>query len=212
MLRYDYFHYLAIIIPKELCTNLYSLTNTTGNQNINVSELNPCYNSSLAEQLQTKRIAPDIKNENNKLEILQAALLSNYASGTDIEKMLKSRVSQGDFRRLLMLAYHHKCCLCDVTATSVLRASHIKAWSESTREERLDANNGLLLCANHDALFDRHLISFNPNSGEICISKNLDSDQRNALNISDNLKIYISKDMHDYMDIHNNIFNSNEEN
>jgi len=41
-----------------------------------------------------------------------------------------------------------------------LKASHIKAWKDCTStQERLDSNNGLLLCANHDALFDQYLIS-----------------------------------------------------
>ena len=52
---------------------------------------------------------------------------------------------------------------------------------QSSKEERIDANNGLLLCANHDALFDRHLISFEPDTGNICISASIDDDQRNAL-------------------------------
>lgn len=43
---------------------------------------------------------------------------------------------------------HHHCNLCDISTTSVLRASHIKEWAQSSKEERIDANNGLLLCAN----------------------------------------------------------------
>ena len=77
----------------------------------------------------------------------------------------------------------------------MLRASHIKEWSESSREERIDANNGLLLCANHDALFDRHLISFEPDTGNICISASIDTEQRNALNISESARIAISDQM-----------------
>lgn len=43
----------------------------------------------------------------------------------------------------------------------LFRASHIKALSdENTKfEEKFDLNNGLLLCANADALFDKHLIT-----------------------------------------------------
>ena len=42
----------------------------------------------------------------------------------------------------------------------MLRASHIKPWSECTNRERLDPLNGLLLVAHIDALFDSGLISF----------------------------------------------------
>jgi len=212
LLRYNYSHYLAIIIPNESCGNLYSLTQTIGNQNINVSVINPSYNFRIAEQLQSEHIAHEIEKENIELESLQKTLLYNEMSGTDISKMMKSRISQGAFRQLLMIVYHHKCCLCDVTTTSVLRASHIKAWSNSSREERLDINNGLLLCANHDTLFDKHLISFNPDSGMICISKSIDENQRNALNISNTKKIAVSTDMRTYMELHRNIFNDKDNN
>ena len=212
MLRYNYFHYLAIIIPGKLCRNLYSLTQTSGNQNVNVTILNPSYNSHTASRLQREQITPYIKSENEELESLQNTLSNSLIAGTDVEKIMKSRVSQGAFRRMLMLIYHHKCCLCDITTTAVLRASHIKSWSASSKEERMDANNGLLLCANHDALFDKHLISFNPDTGMIIISSSVDEDQRNALNISDTLALSLSSDMRKYMSIHHKSFIEKENN
>ena len=42
----------------------------------------------------------------------------------------------------------------------ILIASHIVPWKDCTDEERLDVDNGLLLSPNYDALFDKHLISF----------------------------------------------------
>ena len=71
-----------------------------------------------------------------------------------------------------------------------------------SKEERIDANNGLLLCANHDALFDRHLISFEPETGNICISASIDDDQRNALNLSKSARISMNERMKAYMQIH----------
>ena len=58
-------------------------------------------------------------------------------------------------------------------------ASHIKAFSDenTTDEEKYDINNGLLLCANADALFDKHLISVNENK-ELVFSFLLDGDMR----------------------------------
>ena len=127
----------------------------------------------------------------------------------DIEKIVKTRVSQGSFRRLLLLE-RHQCNLCDISTTAVLRASHIKEWSESSREERIDANNGLLLCANHDTLFDRHLISFEPTTGDICISSSLDDEQRSALNLSDTTKLTMSDRMKSYMQLHYKKFTDKE--
>ena len=58
-------------------------------------------------------------------------------------------------------------------------ASHIKGFSDAntTDEEKYDINNGLLLCANADALFDKHLISVNENK-ELVFSFLLDGDLR----------------------------------
>ena len=41
-----------------------------------------------------------------------------------------------------------------------LIASHIKPWSKCKSNQKLDVNNGLLLCPNHDRLFDEGWISF----------------------------------------------------
>jgi putative restriction endonuclease len=54
-----------------------------------------------------------------------------------------------------------------------LRASHIKPWSQSTDEEKLDGCNGILLAPHVDHLFDRGFISFS-NDGGILIAKELD--------------------------------------
>lgn len=209
MLRYDYLHYLAILIPVELCDNLYSITNTHGNQNVNFSVLNPTYNADTAHNIQHERIMRDVMSDEVTAEILQNTLNANLTAGTDIKKVTKARVAQGAFRRLLLLE-HHQCCLCDITTTSVLRASHIKEWAECSREERIDSCNGLLLCANHDALFDRHLISFEPDSGKICISSSLNDQQQNALNLSDEAEITMTERMKPYMRKHYNKFTNKE--
>lgn len=56
-------------------------------------------------------------------------------------------------------------------------ASHIKGFSDknTTNEEKYDLNNGLLLSANADALFDKHLISINENK-ELVFSYTLEKD------------------------------------
>ena len=209
MLRYDYLRYVALIIPCELCNNLYTLTNTRGNQNVNFVALNPAYNQDLAHQIQHETITRDVAYDDSEATILQNTLNNNPGSGTDIERIVKTRVSQGSFRRLLLLE-RHQCNLCAITTTSVLRASHIKEWSVSSREERIDANNGLLLCANHDALFDRHQISFNPNSGDICISASIDVEQRASLNLSDTFNLSMTDRMKSYMQEHYQKFMSKE--
>lgn len=56
-------------------------------------------------------------------------------------------------------------------------ASHIKGFKDpkTTNEEKYDLNNGLLLCANADRLFDQHLISVDENKN-LVFSYTLDKD------------------------------------
>ena len=44
-------------------------------------------------------------------------------------------------------------------AGTLFRASHIKAFKDCSLEEAYDINNGILMSANADALFDKHLIT-----------------------------------------------------
>jgi hypothetical protein len=48
-------------------------------------------------------------------------------------------------------------------------ASHCKPWRDSTNDERLNGENGLLLTPSIDHLFDRGFISFE-NNGKLIIS------------------------------------------
>lgn len=48
----------------------------------------------------------------------------------------------------------------DIARVDDRRVLHIKPWKRSDDEERLDGENGLLLTADLDALFDKGLISF----------------------------------------------------
>ncbi|WP_235617046.1 HNH endonuclease [Lysinibacillus mangiferihumi] len=116
---------------------------------------------------------------------------------TEKERMVKARIGQGKFKKLL-IERECKCALCGVTDPRVLIASHIKPWSVSTNEERLDENNGLLLCPNHDALFDKHLISFDVH-GKIVISQTLDEVTRLFLNVHDELRVELTEKQLSYM-------------
>ncbi len=73
---------------------------------------------------------------------------------------MKSRVGQGDFRKSLIEKYDGKCVVTGIDLTKLLIASHIKPWRISDNKERLSSENGLLLSANLDKLFDSGLITF----------------------------------------------------
>lgn len=59
-----------------------------------------------------------------------------------------------------MELWNGKCALCGINLPELLRASHSKPWKDSTSMERLNSYNGVLLCCNHDALYDKGFITF----------------------------------------------------
>lgn len=125
--------------------------------------------------------------------------MSNVLDQTEKEQVIKSRIGQSIFKKNL-LKNEEKCKLCGVSDKHFLIASHIKPWSQSNHRERLDINNGLLLCPNHDALFDKGYISFG-DDGRILISNSLD-EVLNFLNIHNNLRIQMNEMQRQYMEWH----------
>lgn len=126
--------------------------------------------------------------------------LSYVLDQTEKEQVIKSRIGQSIFKKNL-LKNEEKCKLCGVSDKRFLIASHIKPWSQSNHRERLDINNGLLLCPNHDALFDKGYISFG-DDGRILISNSLDEALKIFLNIHNNLQIQMNEIQRQYMEWH----------
>lgn len=124
--------------------------------------------------------------------------------GKDKDSIVKTRVNQGIFRDRLLRRYSH-CCLCGVNCVDVLIASHIKPWSACEADEKLDVNNGFLLCPDHDALFDKNLISFK-DDGHILISERLDERNKMFLNIRDNMCIELCEENRPYLSYHRDKF------
>jgi hypothetical protein len=94
---------------------------------------------------------------------------------TTRKQLIDARRGQGQFRQGLVEMWKG-CSITGCTVNEVLRASHIKPWRCSRDQERIDPNNGLLLIATLDALFDRGLISFD-DGGQMLLSSKLDKEQ-----------------------------------
>ena len=122
-------------------------------------------------------------------------------TGDERETITKQRINQSKFRQGLIKKYNGKCALCGVTFEPALVASHIKPWSESDPSEKVDVDNGLLLCPHHDKLFDAGYISFD-DYGNIMISDQLDQMNRIKLNVVDGMKISLSDRMLDFIRYH----------
>lgn len=101
--------------------------------------------------------------------------------------LAQARIGQGKYRQDLLQKWDHACAVTGLTCAQVLRASHVKPWKVSTDRERLDAENGLLLSANLDALFDVGLISFT-DEGEMLIADELLDNERRRLGLRGGLR------------------------
>lgn len=113
----------------------------------------------------------------------------------------KSRVGQGVFREKLFQLWSY-CSVTSLSNPSLLRASHIKPWRESTNRERLDPFNGLLLIPSLDALFDQGYITFDRKGG-ILISDLISNREQSLFNVNDKQKLrYIYPDNNKYLDYH----------
>lgn len=124
--------------------------------------------------------------------------------GEVIERVVKARKNQNKFREALFKR-ESKCKICGLAHKELLIASHIKPWSKSTPEEKLNPFNGFLLCPNHDSLFDKHLISFKDN-GEIILSKRLSEKEQELLNINKDIVINIEEENKKFLKEHRDVF------
>lgn len=92
---------------------------------------------------------------------------------------------QNAFRDRLIDEFGQKCLMCNITNKDLLIASHIKSASTSDIYDKADKDNGLLLCAAHDKLFDKFLISFSFMDGKIMISSSLTEEEKKLLHLSE---------------------------
>ena len=127
-------------------------------------------------------------------------------NNTERKGLVTSRVGQGAYRKRIIHRWQYKCAVTSFDKLDVLIASHIVPWADSNDNERLDVNNGLLLSPTYDALFDRHLISFE-NNGKIILSDTIELQAFEKIGVVgkeqiNNLSEYNIK----YLDRHRNRF------
>lgn len=122
--------------------------------------------ASLTETQYLARSPDDIQDweEHLRMEIESNKLISQ----TEKSALILARRGQGLFKQRVFLI-EHACRVTRVDRPEHLIASHCKPWRDSTNEERLDGENGLLLTPSVDHLFDRGFISFE-NNGTLLIS------------------------------------------
>lgn len=108
-------------------------------------------------QSEAEQIAEDLEDIRNRV-----------ANPTERQALIQARIGQGRFRADLtrMWGKGEVCALTNIALPQMLIASHILPWRDADDVQRLDPANGVLLAAHADALFDRHLLSFEQVHGE----------------------------------------------
>ena len=166
---------LDVTIQKAFLSSLFIDKNTRGNN---------MYSNSL-------------KQYRNFLAVHDALLLDTHyeqyieqpqkLTKTEREAVITARIGQGIFRENLIKKYDGCCIVTGVDDKRILVASHIRPWSVSTNEQRLSAENGLLLSPLYDKLFDIGLITFSE-EGQIICSRELENKNIDLLKIDRNKK------------------------
>ena len=129
---------------------------------------------------------------------IEAILAVSDVTVTEKASLLKTRIGQGNFRQKL-IALWGGCAVTGYKDTSLLVASHIKPWRESSNNERLDGYNGLLLLPTLDRAFDSGFISFDE-SGKILISPMLQDPEK--LGVTEDMRVMLKPEHQAYMKFH----------
>lgn len=145
-------------------------------------------------------------NQDKEEEIIEQIKKDKTITKTDQERLVKSRVGQGIFRKNV-LEKEPRCRITEICNPLFLIASHIKPWKDSNNQERLDGNNGLMLTPNVDKLFDKGVISFK-DDGSILFCKITPEDLvKLGIDITKNIGNF-NKEQSAYLEYHRkNVFN-----
>jgi predicted restriction endonuclease len=130
----------------------------------------------------------------------------NLPTVTERSGLVTSRVGQGAYRKRIIHRWEYECAVTKFNKLDILIASHIVPWSKATDHERLDVNNGLLLSPTYDALFDKHLITFD-NKGKIQLSDKIENSAYQKIGVTGKEQITdLSMYNVQYLERHNQIF------
>jgi len=169
-----------IDILRPLLPERYSPLQPTGNglQSVYLTEL-PAPLAEVLMGLIAEEIAPMAAAAHNvkpvpadDLEFWERKLEQELASDPAVKEterlaIIRARNGQGLFKDRVS-NIESRCRITGVDNPVHLVASHCKPWRDSTNEERLNGENGLLLTPTIDHLFDRGFIGFE-NNGDLIV-------------------------------------------
>lgn len=159
-----------------------------------------------------KRAGVQLKYKPEELEIAAEPYTNPFQiimpNSTERRGLVTSRVGQGAYRKSIIHHWEYQCAVTTFDDPRILIASHIVPWKDSTDEQRLDVENGILLSPTYDALFDKHLISFE-NNGKIILSEKLSNEAFEKIHVSGKEQLRkITEGNRHYLDQHRSRFAS----
>ena len=83
----------------------------------------------------------NIKNKSIEYELYDIPL---YLEGREREIIVRQRVNQSFFRKMILASYNNKCCVTGSNYVSLLSACHIKPWNKDVKN-RMNPQNGLCM-------------------------------------------------------------------
>ena len=122
---------------------------------------------------------------------------------TERSALVQARRGQGLFRENVRVV-EHACRITRVDRMEHLIASHIRPWRDSSNEQRLDGENGLLLTPTVDHLFDKGFISFE-DTGQVIVSPVADSVSLKRMGVDRDQRLnvgHFSQGQRTYLDYH----------
>jgi putative restriction endonuclease len=148
-------------------------------------------------------IAQNYSNEEPERKVEKQISLDPHLTVTERVAIIKARVGQGMYRERLFKKYSGQCLITHIDQPGLLIASHIKPWSVSSNDERVSGENGLLLSATYDKLFDLGFITFE-NSGRIHLSEMITAEnaERLKLHEGDTFDLKWTPLMGEFLDYH----------
>lgn len=96
----------------------------------------------------------------------------------EVTQKRKQRYGQSDFRTYILKAYGYKCCVTGVNDRAVIEAAHIIPYMG---EHSNILDNGLALRVDIHRLFDKYLLSIDPETLTVEISSSVCSDEYKSL-------------------------------
>lgn len=176
--------HVRIFEPKWLYEYQWILEDTE--KGLNCSDcLKACYTHDLYshQKLQYRNEGSPIVNYQHLKDMLDIFPQKGVPVDRDCSKDL-----QVFFKDCLFNEFHHSCCICQAALPHMLIASHIKPFRDcGYLIEAMDSNNGLLLCRNHDYLFDQGYISFDE-QGRLLICDEL-QDKKEIYQLKEDFKL-----------------------